>query len=126
MIKRFMVLLALLTLVATGCTVDAGEGLLEKTFNNDIPSSEHIFVEVGDDLTGIEFSLSARFSQGSISIYVHPPQGDIQTLALGMTNSSSKLQFENPISGKWRLEIHVDGNSTQVVDGDFRLALKVY
>jgi hypothetical protein len=124
MIKRLLVLLALAAIFTSACTVDVGEGLMEMTFNEDTPRSEHIYVEVGQDLARIEFILSAHFNHGSITVYVHQPEGGIYTLALGMTDSTQALEFNNPAPGKWRLEVHIDGNSQQIVDGNVRLSLK--
>jgi len=124
MTKRFLALLFLSALLITACTVDAGEGLMEMEFDGEQPLSETITVEVGEDLSQIEFFVDAQFSQGSVTIYVYDPGDQVHILALGATDSTLTLNFFEPSSGKWMLKIHVDGNSGILVKGKIRLWMK--
>lgn len=124
MFKRLLAFLALAVLL-TACTMDAGEGLLEKTFNRGEPLSDNITVDVATGVTEIEFIIEAQFNLGSATVFAHDPQGETYTLALGLTNSKAVVAIENPPPGQWTLEVHVDGNSETVVDGDLRLAMRI-
>jgi len=122
MTNRLLALLVLAVMCA-GCTVDASEGLMEATFSREKPLSEIIIVEVEEDLTEIQFIIETKLKAGSATVYVYDPDGQVHTLALGITNSSQMLEFDHPSPGQWKLEIHIDGNSETVVDGRIRLAL---
>lgn len=119
-----MVLLALAGLVLTGCTATAGEGLLDLSFRGDQPISEYLIIDVGKEIEFVEFIISARFRQGSTSAYIYEPDGTPHVLGLGLTGATQTLKFNHPLAGKWKLEVHVDGNANQIVDGDLRLALQ--
>ena len=86
--------------------------------------SDNIAVDVATGVTEIEFIVEARFNLGSATVFAHDPQGETYTLALGLTDSTAVLSIENPLPGRWTLEVHVDGNSETVVDGELRLALR--
>jgi|GEM_PF-6215854 len=121
MIKRILLLLAIV-LITAGCAVDAGEELMESNFSQ--PRSDYISVEVEEGLRSIEFIIEAEFTQGSTTVYIHDPHGEVHILGLGMTDSDNSLAFDDPTPGQWQLEVHVDGNSETVVDGELRLNLK--
>lgn len=123
MFMRFLALLALAALL-TACTVDAGEGLLEMTFNRETPLSDCIVIDVDRGVTEIEFIVEAQFTLGSSTVFVHNPQGESYTLALGLTESTEVLIIEDPLPGPWTVEFHVDGNVDKVVEGEMRLAVR--
>lgn len=122
----FMRLLVLLVLVAfaSSCTVNANEGLMDMTFNREEPLSKSIVVEVAKGVTEIEFIVEAKFALGSVTVFVHGPGGETQTLALGITDSTQVITVKNPSPGQWTLEVHVDGDSDTVVDGDVHLFVR--
>lgn len=123
MFKRFLALLTL-TVLLTACTVDASEGLVEMTFNRDTPLSDSIIVDVPMGVTEVEFIVEAQFTLGSFTVFVRDPQGEFYVLAQGITDSSKVMIIEDPLSGPWTVEFHVDGNSDNVVDGEMRLAVR--
>lgn len=124
MYKRLLAITVLAALLCVACSMDAGEGLLEATFNKDEPISKTILVDVEEDISYVQFFVEAKFDQGSTTVYVYDPEGQCQILALGLTGTTEVLQYQNPLPGKWTLVIHIDGNSETIVDGNFRLALK--
>lgn len=122
--KGLRVFVVLAALLLAACTVDAGEGLMEATYNGDKPLSKTINVEIEEEVLYVQFIVDAQFKQGSSSVYVYDPEGQGETLALGATRATEFLEYNNPIPGNWLLVIHVDGNSETVVEGSLRLALK--
>ena len=102
--------------------MDAGEGLLKSLLIGEAPQRQHC--RGCGQGNRSEFIVEARFNLGSATVFAHDPQGETYTLALGLTDSTAVLSIENPLPGRWTLEVHVDGNSETVVDGELRLALR--
>lgn len=123
MSKRLLALLILAALVISACSVEAREGLMEATFNEGAPLSKTITVDVGEEITHVKFYIQAQLSQGSATVYVNDPQGNPYTLALGLTDSTQVLEFDEPVPGEWSLVVYVDGNSETVVEGTVRLEM---
>jgi len=123
MLKRLLALMAL-TVFLAACTVDAGEGLMDLTFNREKPLSDTFYVDIAKDVSAVEFIVKAQLDLGSTTIFVYEPNGETHTLALGLVDSTQILELKDPRPGRWLVEIHVDGNSETLVDGEVSLSIR--
>ncbi len=118
--KLLLVAALTLVLLSGGCSDQDYNLLLEEEFQAHPSVSRSYTLDVSGE-EPVSFAVFSGLDAGSVSVYVYKPDGQVVELALGLTRGTARQTFGNPEAGQWRLEVHVDGNSSQVVTGSLQV-----